>query len=171
MERKKVLYCDKYPAPPDQQRMLAAVKVITDSLRLKFHVAQFFDLSPQIFETIESENQYRTVDALVSHAPANPDAFETLLPEELSQKQKFAAMYYESLDIIKRLRQTYPALPIIIYTGSYPDIAERDKYPGALNAKELILSAGANRVVFKSAKADWANDAKRIEKCLDSLLT
>ena len=97
----------------------------------------------------------REYDALITHVPLDPSAFEERMQLPSLRTHIFKRLYNESLRIIARIRDKNPKLPIIAYTGSDMD--------SLLSDTEYV-----RQIIRKTGDVD--TDTRTIKKALEEVL-
>ena len=164
-EKPRILYIDKKyeglssmhhsESSRTRNERIRRILEIQSELEKHFSVDLQTDLNAKLIPLI-SEDIY---DGMVSHFPWDRSIdFKSQESLELSKKGKLLEkLYGTSSDIISKIRQQNPRLPILIYTGAY-DADCRPEITSDMD--QIIMETGANDIIYKSR--DGHNDGRII---------
>jgi len=151
---KRVLYVDRTPRDEREGKMTKGVLL---KLQENYEIETQTNLS---YETIylldEKAKKNRDYDVLLTHVPYNKHT-DPLRFSHLNKREFYKEYYSRSLDILRKIKETYPKMPILAYTGANND-AEMNS----------LLGEVTEGVVFKSLDCD--EDALKIGMALEKLL-
>lgn len=103
---------------------------------------------------------------LLTHFPADFSVLDTREAGEFITGEPFYDLVYNhSKNTMKEIREKFPLLPIVVYTGASTGGIDD---PSMSPIHKIITQAGANRVVFRSS--DLVADAKAIHRHFKELI-
>jgi hypothetical protein len=113
-----------------------------------------------IYRTLAERYNVFLLHDLLDIADEAFKGYDILLTHLQDDKETKYFSYHESIEKLKRIRQAYPQLKIIIYTGADPRGASCDD----------LKKAGVSAVVRKRNIKRLNEDIAEINKCLEEIL-
>lgn len=151
---KRVLYVDRTPRDEREANMTHGVLL---KLQEKYDVEIQNDLDiGTVYLLNEKAKKNIDYDVLLTHVPYNKHT-DPLRFSHLNKREFYKEYYSMSLYILRSIKETYPKMPILAYTGADNDAEMKS-----------LLGEVTNGVVFKSLSCD--EDALKIGMALEKIL-
>lgn len=129
---------------------------IIQELKGDFSVQTKFDFGSWVIGELK-----KGFNGLLTHFPYDSNLMRECAFAGLQGEDFCRGIYRYSMEAMTSIREQFPVLPIVVYSGASTS-------PSNPIMDKLILEAGANRIVYRSD--NLAEDARKIREHLTDLL-
>lgn len=165
---KRVLYvekCTDYSGGDDRNRIDAFLNRTKSAIFKELYQDYVVDLGYNFGSWVPltlNEN----FNGLLTHFPMDYSVLHSDEANSLTGEKFYRLAYGPSADTMKEIREKFPSLPIVVYTGASTGGIDD---PSMSPMHKIITESGANRVVFRSS--NLVEDAKAIHKHFKELIS